>query len=58
MTTAVLTIAGLWNSAFAKAWGARAVEVGAFGHLNSASKLGMWPEGQKLLRELLSAAGS
>ncbi|TMA24657.1 MAG: alpha/beta hydrolase [Deltaproteobacteria bacterium] len=37
---------------FASAWGARIVEVGAKGHLNSASKLGSWPEGQALLRDL------
>jgi predicted alpha/beta hydrolase family esterase len=37
---------------FAAAWGARAVNAGARGHLNSASKLGSWPEGQSLLREL------
>ncbi|HEX4386267.1 MAG TPA: alpha/beta hydrolase [Myxococcales bacterium] len=37
---------------FAAAWGARAVNAGAKGHLNSASKLGSWPEGQSLLREL------
>ncbi|TMA89654.1 MAG: hypothetical protein E6J63_10590 [Deltaproteobacteria bacterium] len=37
---------------FASAWGARIVEVGAKGHLNSASKLGSWPEGQSLLRDL------
>ena len=37
---------------FAAAWGARAVNAGEKGHLNSASKLGEWPEGQALLREL------
>ncbi len=37
---------------FAAAWGARVVEAGARGHLNSASKMESWPEGQALLREL------
>ncbi|MEV7602034.1 alpha/beta hydrolase [Kitasatospora sp. NPDC089797] len=38
--------------AFARAWGARYVEPGAYGHLNSDSGLGDWPEGRKLLAEL------
>ncbi|MFF2043422.1 RBBP9/YdeN family alpha/beta hydrolase [Kitasatospora sp. NPDC058170] len=37
---------------FARAWGARYVEPGAYGHLNAASGLGDWPEGRKLLAEL------
>jgi predicted alpha/beta hydrolase family esterase len=37
---------------FASAWGARFVEVGPHGHINSASKLGDWPAGKKLLAEL------
>ncbi|MER7755927.1 alpha/beta fold hydrolase [Kitasatospora sp. NPDC097643] len=37
---------------FARSWGARYVEPGAFGHLNSDSGLGDWPEGRKLLAEL------
>jgi predicted alpha/beta hydrolase family esterase len=37
---------------FAEAWGARYVEPGAYGHINSASGLGDWPEGRKLLAEL------
>jgi predicted alpha/beta hydrolase family esterase len=40
---------------FAKAWGARLVVAGALGHINSASALGAWPEGQALLDELLAA---
>lgn len=39
---------------FAESWGSRLVEVGARGHLNSASGLGAWPEGRKLLDELLA----
>lgn len=41
--------------AFAAGWGSRLVEVGALGHLNAASGLGDWPEGQALLDELLPA---
>ncbi|MFC5661574.1 RBBP9/YdeN family alpha/beta hydrolase [Kitasatospora misakiensis] len=37
---------------FAEAWGARYVEAGAFGHLNSDSALGDWPLGRELLAEL------
>lgn len=40
---------------FAAAWGARLIEAGPRGHLNSASKMESWPEGQALLRELGAA---
>ncbi len=36
----------------AAAWGAPIEVVGAHGHLNSASRLGMWPVGQALLARL------
>ncbi|MCR5887171.1 alpha/beta hydrolase [Hymenobacter sp. J193] len=39
--------------AFAGAWGSRLVNVGALGHINSASELGLWPQGHALLRELM-----
>ncbi|MDH6577904.1 alpha/beta hydrolase [Kitasatospora sp. MAP5-34] len=39
---------------FADSWGSRFVEIGPFGHLNSASGLGDWPEGRALLAELTS----
>jgi predicted alpha/beta hydrolase family esterase len=39
---------------FAEAWGSRFVVAGPLGHINSASKLGMWPQGQALLEELLA----
>ncbi|MGW6917492.1 RBBP9/YdeN family alpha/beta hydrolase, partial [Kitasatospora sp. NPDC054939] len=42
---------------FAAAWGARYVEPGAFGHLNSASGLGDWPAGRDLLAELVGRGG-
>lgn len=38
--------------AFATAWGSRLIEVKGLGHLNSASRLGEWPLGLSLLREL------
>ena len=38
---------------FAERWGARYVDAGPRGHLNSASNLGSWAEGQALLEELL-----
>ena len=37
----------------ARAWGAGYVDAGARGHLNSESGLGDWPEGRKLLNDLL-----
>ncbi len=37
---------------FADAWGSRFVNIGAAGHINSASNLGAWPAGQALLAEL------
>ena len=40
---------------FASSWGSRFIDVGPRGHLNSASKLGLWPEGHALLHELLAA---
>jgi uncharacterized protein len=39
---------------FARSWGSRLVEVGAHGHLNSESGLGAWPEGRRLLEELMA----
>jgi predicted alpha/beta hydrolase family esterase len=41
-----------FSEACANAWGARFVNVGALGHINAASGLGEWPEGQRLLDEL------
>jgi uncharacterized protein len=39
---------------FARAWGALLVDIGARGHINSASAMGAWPEGQALLEGLLA----
>jgi predicted alpha/beta hydrolase family esterase len=38
---------------FAGAWGSRFVNTGPKGHINADSGLGEWPEGKKLLKELL-----
>ncbi len=38
---------------FAAAWGSRLENIGAAGHINTASNLGSWEQGMKLLRELL-----
>jgi predicted alpha/beta hydrolase family esterase len=40
---------------FASAWGSRLAVVGPLGHINSASRLGSWPQGFALLRELTEA---
>jgi predicted alpha/beta hydrolase family esterase len=40
----------------AAAWGSRFVEIAPAGHINSASGLGNWPEGRRLLTELRAAA--
>ena len=42
---------------FAEAWGSRFVNVGAKGHINSASGLRMWPEGFALVEELIRREG-
>ncbi|HEU0013478.1 MAG TPA: alpha/beta fold hydrolase [Longimicrobium sp.] len=44
--------------AFAEAWGARLVDAGDAGHLNAASGHGPWPQGERLLRELLEVMGT
>jgi predicted alpha/beta hydrolase family esterase len=38
-------------------WGSHFVDVGPHGHINAASGLGRWPEGQELLDRVLAAAG-
>jgi uncharacterized protein len=37
-------------------WGARVVEAGSRGHLNSGSGLGDWPQGQAVLHDLIQRA--
>lgn len=39
-------------------WGSHFVEAGALGHLNAASEIGAWPEGQELLDRVIAASGS
>jgi hypothetical protein len=39
--------------ALAEGWGARLVELGDVGHVNTASGHGPWPRGERLLEELL-----
>jgi len=43
---------------YAAAWGSRFVNVGAAGHINSASGLGAWPAGYALLEALRGAAAA
>lgn len=43
--------------AFARAWGADFCNVGELGHINSASRLGLWPQGLLLLGQLLARVG-
>jgi predicted alpha/beta hydrolase family esterase len=42
--------------AFAKAWGSDYCEIPELGHINSASRLGFWPQGLLLLGQLLARA--
>jgi uncharacterized protein len=42
------------SAAFAESWGGRLVDAGMAGHINSAAGFGPWPEGERLLRELLA----
>ena len=39
-------------------WGSHFVDLGAQGHLNAASGIGWWPEGQELLDRVILAAGA
>jgi predicted alpha/beta hydrolase family esterase len=43
---------------FAGLWGAEFCEVGELGHINSASRLGLWPQGLLLLGQLMATIGS
>ena len=43
--------------ALASAWGSHLVDAGSAGHLNAASGVGDWAEGQALLAELIDDAG-
>ena len=37
-------------------WGSHFIDTGALGHLNAASGLGWWPEGQELLERVIAAS--
>jgi len=39
---------------FARCWGSELIDVGALGHINSASNIGHWAEGYKILQSLLN----
>jgi len=41
---------------FADAWGSEFINLGKKGHINAVSKLGDWPEGKNILKQLLSSA--
>lgn len=41
----------------AAAWGSHFVDAGSQGHLNAASGLGRWPDGQELLDRVLAVSG-
>ncbi|WBO21355.1 RBBP9/YdeN family alpha/beta hydrolase [Sphingomonas abietis] len=41
------------SRAFADAWGSRFIDAGALGHIGSATKLGIWPQGLLWLGELV-----
>lgn len=41
---------------FARAWGARFVNLGPIGHINAESALGSWPKGRALLEGLVRSA--
>jgi len=43
------------SGALAASWGSHFVDAGSAGHLNAASRLGHWPEGQELLDRLIAA---
>ena len=40
----------------ARDWGSHFVDLGALGHVNAASGVGLWPEGQTLLDRLIGAS--
>lgn len=41
----------------ASAWGSHFVDAGPLGHVNAASGLGWWPDGQELLERVIAASG-
>jgi len=43
--------------AFACAWGSRLIDVGAQGHIGSAAKLGLWPQGLVWFGQFIASIG-
>lgn len=43
------------STAFASAWGSRLVDVGSLGHIGSAAKLGLWPQGLVWFGQLVAS---
>ncbi|GAB2876224.1 alpha/beta hydrolase [Pseudoduganella ginsengisoli] len=43
----------VYSAAIAQAWGSRFISIGAHGHINAASGLGDWRQGQGILEDLL-----
>ena len=43
--------------AFATAWGSRFFDVGPLGHIGSAAKLGLWPQGLVLFGQFIQSLG-
>lgn len=39
---------------FAEWWGSELINIGDYGHINSACKLGLWPEGFEQLKKLMA----
>ncbi len=42
-------------AAFASAWGARLIDVGSLGHIGSAARLGVWPQGLIWLGQFIAS---
>jgi serine hydrolase len=47
-----------WSHGLAEQWGARFVDVGDAGHVNVEAGFGSWPQGEALLRDLLTETTS
>lgn len=43
--------------AFATAWGSRFIDVGSLGHIGSAAKLGLWPQGLVWFGQFMASVG-
>lgn len=45
------------SETFASAWGSRLIDVGAIGHIGSAAKLGLWPQGLVWFGQFIASIG-